>query len=240
MTNPFQQNQPGFGTGQGGADVNRLHDQDDRDLTTLSHHHTLGIFPAQASPGDHLHDGKQSKKIPYTSVTGTPTVVSPSITLPVSEVGYGAVPAIGVGLTYARADHGHGTPKPPLVFTGICTTVLAPGTANADVVGMTVTINPTGVNSIAFIWATFFITVTTAVAGGDVEGELFIAGVAQAGLIIADTATLQRQNSSQQWMVGVGAGSKIIKMQGRRNASASASAINLTHSRLSVLLWDIP
>lgn len=64
-TNPFwgQPKSPGFGTGSG-ADVNRLHDYDDVDNSLLSHHHTLGSLPGQASPGDHIHDGRTSKILP--------------------------------------------------------------------------------------------------------------------------------------------------------------------------------
>jgi hypothetical protein len=39
----------------------------------LSHHHTLGIGGTQASPGNHTHDGKNSKRIG--GATTTPTVV---------------------------------------------------------------------------------------------------------------------------------------------------------------------
>lgn len=53
----------GFGTGQGGTDVNRMHDYDDIDISILSHHHSLGIRAGQASPGDHIHDDKTSKKL---------------------------------------------------------------------------------------------------------------------------------------------------------------------------------
>lgn len=54
----------GFGIpGSGDADINRLHDYDDRDTGILAHHHTLGINPNQASPGDHSHDGGTSKTI---------------------------------------------------------------------------------------------------------------------------------------------------------------------------------
>lgn len=55
---------PGFGVpGGGDIDVNRLHDRDDLDVTFLSHHHTLGKLPTQASPGDHIHNGKTSSNL---------------------------------------------------------------------------------------------------------------------------------------------------------------------------------
>lgn len=52
---------PNFGV-PGSTDINRLHDYDDIDQSILAHHHSLGIFPAQASPGDHIHDGRFSKR----------------------------------------------------------------------------------------------------------------------------------------------------------------------------------
>ena len=44
-------------------EVKRLHRDSDVDENPLAQHHTLGILPNQASPGDHIHDGKSSKKI---------------------------------------------------------------------------------------------------------------------------------------------------------------------------------
>lgn len=73
-------------------EVKRLHNNSDIDESPRAQHHTLGILPNQASPGDHIHDGRTSRKLdaenfvttfkPYTSIwsgtgltyTGTPTV----------------------------------------------------------------------------------------------------------------------------------------------------------------------
>lgn len=43
--------------------VNRFHDRSDVDSSTVAQHHTLGIKHDQASPGDHKHDGKNSRKV---------------------------------------------------------------------------------------------------------------------------------------------------------------------------------
>lgn len=44
-------------------EVNRFHDRSDVDSHWGAQHHTLGIKHDQAAPGDHLHDGKASKKL---------------------------------------------------------------------------------------------------------------------------------------------------------------------------------
>lgn len=44
-------------------EVNKLHARSDLDSSTESQHHTLGPKANQASPGDHLHDGRASKKL---------------------------------------------------------------------------------------------------------------------------------------------------------------------------------
>ena len=44
-------------------EVKRLHRDSDVDESPIAQHHTLGILPNQASPGDHIHDGRSSKKI---------------------------------------------------------------------------------------------------------------------------------------------------------------------------------
>ena len=45
------------------SEVNKIHARDDVDKSAFAHHHTLGPKRGQASPGDHIHDGKTSKKI---------------------------------------------------------------------------------------------------------------------------------------------------------------------------------
>lgn len=50
------------------SDVANFHRQSDVNSSTLAQHHTLGIASNQASPGDHAHDGKNSK-ILYPAIT---------------------------------------------------------------------------------------------------------------------------------------------------------------------------
>ena len=44
-------------------EVNRFHNRSDKDSAVFAQHHTLGLNANQASPGDHIHDGRTSKKI---------------------------------------------------------------------------------------------------------------------------------------------------------------------------------
>jgi len=43
--------------------VNQLHSSDDIDGGPFAHHHSLGVNRNQSSPGDHIHNGKTSKKL---------------------------------------------------------------------------------------------------------------------------------------------------------------------------------
>lgn len=54
-------------------DVVRLHHKSDVDFQPQSQHHTLGIKGFQSSPGDHMHDGRTSKKLydPPKAITGS-------------------------------------------------------------------------------------------------------------------------------------------------------------------------
>ena len=45
------------------SEVNKFHGNSDIDSSVVSQHHTLGILHNQASPGDHTHNGKSSKRI---------------------------------------------------------------------------------------------------------------------------------------------------------------------------------
>lgn len=44
-------------------EVNLFHTNSDKDSSKIAQHHTLGIDANQGSPGDHTHDGRNSKKI---------------------------------------------------------------------------------------------------------------------------------------------------------------------------------
>jgi hypothetical protein len=50
--------------------VKDFHIDSDVDENPLAHHHTLGPLAGQASPGDHVHDGKTSKKISFSDIEG--------------------------------------------------------------------------------------------------------------------------------------------------------------------------
>jgi len=56
--------------GASASEVNDFHINSDVDKSTLAQHHTLGILASQASPGDHAHDGKTSKRIKFSDITG--------------------------------------------------------------------------------------------------------------------------------------------------------------------------
>lgn len=54
--------------------VAKFHEKDDVDASQQSHHHTLGPRNGQSSPGDHNHNGKNSKRLLQgTTITGAKT-----------------------------------------------------------------------------------------------------------------------------------------------------------------------
>ena len=53
------------------AIVNSFHLNSDIDKSAISQHHTLGISATQASPGDHNHDGTDSRKIELGNLTSS-------------------------------------------------------------------------------------------------------------------------------------------------------------------------
>lgn len=68
-------------------DVEKLHKNADTDVRKESIHHTLGRRPSQASPGNHVHDGQDSDKIPAKNIDwGSGSGVIPAVrTGPTSE-----------------------------------------------------------------------------------------------------------------------------------------------------------
>lgn len=72
MTQPQDSNQqPGAALAPNPDAVNEFHRYSDVDNSPDSHHHTIGIDPNQASPGDHNHDGRNSKSLNAGTVTGS-------------------------------------------------------------------------------------------------------------------------------------------------------------------------
>lgn len=51
-------------------EVNALHINSDKDSSAGAQHHTLGIKPTQASPGNHTHNGKDSAFIKFSDIEG--------------------------------------------------------------------------------------------------------------------------------------------------------------------------
>jgi hypothetical protein len=51
-------------------EVNSYHQNSDRDSSVFAQHHTLGLGPTQASPGNHTHNGKDSKRINFSDIEG--------------------------------------------------------------------------------------------------------------------------------------------------------------------------
>jgi hypothetical protein len=52
-------------------EVNSFHQNSDRDSSVFAQHHTLGLGPTQASPGNHSHNGKDSKRIKFSDIEGS-------------------------------------------------------------------------------------------------------------------------------------------------------------------------
>lgn len=72
-------------------EVNEFHEKSDKDGGPKAQHHTLGPAPAQASPGNHTHDG------------GTSVALLEGVTLSGSRGGNLALPSIIAALVQLGA-----------------------------------------------------------------------------------------------------------------------------------------
>lgn len=79
------------------TDVAKMHTNSDVDSTVVAQHHTLGIQHNQASPGDHKHDGKSSKKIGKGLDVAFPTTANAAYTQAQMQSIINALRAIGFG-----------------------------------------------------------------------------------------------------------------------------------------------
>lgn len=228
MTNPFNAQGPGFGVpGSGSQDVNRLHDYDDIDVGTLSHHHSLGILSGQASPGDHIHDGKVSKKLGSVSI--------------VSETTWGLPVTPGVSNTLSKGDHSHGSPvKPVSTLDAAASGDLVLNGVFADVPGMTVAVTTSFATAQVLINATLDVDTSVALAGALIFGQVLINGVVQTGEIRGDARTVRRDGSSNTWarVIGIAAG-QIIKIQAKLTGAGGTITVKAIHSRMTVLVCNV-
>jgi hypothetical protein len=78
----------------------------DTDASTLAIHHTLGPKPFQASPGSHIHNGKDSKRIDYNDLLNLPTIGGATgyTSLVKHEVKLGVAIAKGQAIYVSSAD----------------------------------------------------------------------------------------------------------------------------------------
>lgn len=78
-------------------EVNRFHTNADRDVSTVSLHHTLGIGHNQASPGSHNHDGKNSKRVLEGKMPSFPTLANPTYSATQMQQVIDALRQLGAG-----------------------------------------------------------------------------------------------------------------------------------------------
>ncbi len=79
------------------SEVNKFHTNSDVDSSVTAQHHTLGILHNQASPGDHKHDGKSSKKIGKGINPSFPTTASATYSQSQIQSIIDALRALGLG-----------------------------------------------------------------------------------------------------------------------------------------------
>jgi hypothetical protein len=77
--------------------VNQFHANADIDTSPQSLHHSLGIKHNQASPGDHKHDGKSSRRIGSGINVGFPSVASATYSQSQVQAIIDALRALGLG-----------------------------------------------------------------------------------------------------------------------------------------------
>lgn len=75
----------------------KAHTNSDVDTSTQAQHHTLGIAHNQASPGDHKHDGKSSKKLGKGFNPAFPTTANAAYTQSQIQAIINALRSLGFG-----------------------------------------------------------------------------------------------------------------------------------------------
>lgn len=79
------------------SEVNKFHSNSDVDSSVTGQHHSLGIQHNQASPGDHTHNGKSSRKIGKGINPSFPTTASATYSQSQMQSVIDALRALGLG-----------------------------------------------------------------------------------------------------------------------------------------------
>jgi hypothetical protein len=84
-------------SGPSPAEVQKAHNNSDVDSGITAQHHTLGIQHNQASPGDHTHNGKSSRRIGKGLDPAFPTTANAAYTQSQIQKIIDALRALGFG-----------------------------------------------------------------------------------------------------------------------------------------------
>ncbi len=79
------------------TEVSKFHSNCDADSSQVAQHHTLGVKNGQASPGDHNHNGKNSKKIGKGINAAFPTTANAAYSQAQIQSIIDALRALGLG-----------------------------------------------------------------------------------------------------------------------------------------------
>jgi hypothetical protein len=84
------------------------HRKSDLDSSQAAQHHTLGISYNQASPGDHQHDGKTSRKIDAADIANLTSTILSIISANAGSIAVSIRPQILAGATFTGSRNSDG------------------------------------------------------------------------------------------------------------------------------------
>ena len=85
------------GVNPSSTEVNKFHQNSDVDSSSVAQHHTLGIQHDQASPGDHNHNGKNSRRLGKGLDATFPSTATPAYTQAQMQAVIDALRDLGFG-----------------------------------------------------------------------------------------------------------------------------------------------
>lgn len=123
------------------------------------------------------------------------------------------------------------------LLTAVCSSTATLTTTTTDVTGCSITFTLVGSSSVVLVNGVFAFS-TSATGVTIATGSLMVDGVAQAGIATKNGQSFDSQPCNQMWLPTLAAGSHTLKLRAAKTAALGTMTVEITHTVLSILVFD--
>jgi hypothetical protein len=128
----------------------------------------------------------------------------------------------------------------PTTYDAACTSALTVGTAEADVVGASITFTTAGANAIYVVEGIFDVIVDAAAAGTNVLGRCAVDGASLGASAVYEMNAPDRGPANQIWRGTLAsAGSHTIKLLGNKSTASGVARILNINTTIHLTIYEV-